>query len=76
MEEDVVAEDVGAEPLGQFVWMLVLLLVLLLRERVELRHRVGVARRHHKHTCIKISSQKIHEKSLYKPSVFFAIHAS
>ena len=42
MQEHVVAEDVGAEPLGHFVGLLVLLLMLLLREPTELVHDVSV----------------------------------
>ena len=54
MYEDVVSQDVGTEPLGVFVGMLVLLLVLLLCQLRKLVHGVCMSRRHNKETCARL----------------------
>lgn len=51
MQQDVVAEHVGTEPLGRLVRVLVLECVLLLRQFVELIQWISMTRRHHEDTC-------------------------
>ena len=44
VKQDVVTKNVRTEPLGKFVWVLMLLFVLFMRQTVELCHDVSVAR--------------------------------
>ena len=52
VKQDVIAKNVRTEPLWKFVWVLVLLFILLMRQTVELCHDVSVARWHNKHAYV------------------------